>query len=244
MKKALCGLLLLALSMDASAGEPGNDPAAVLILDRVSAVIGELKSCSYTLQVSRDVNEPDMGLVKHFEVDEVHMVGPDKMLVNVRSDRGHKGYWYNGTTITYYSYDENNYATVKAPGTILETIDTMNRGYGIDFPAADFFYPTLTDDLIAETDRIVFLGKKNVEGKECFHILAAGKKMSVQMWIADDALNLPLKLSIAHYDQPNTPQYEATFSNWQINPDLPSAIFEFMPPQTAARITLVPKTAN
>ena len=68
--------------------------------------------------------------------------------------------------------------------------------------------------------------------------------MGVQLWIADDSLNLPVKLSIVYYDQKNAPRYEATFSNWQINPALPSAIFDFVPPQTAARITLVPKTGK
>ncbi len=244
MKQVLCGFLLWIMSMDASAQGPGNDPAAVQILDHMSAVIGELGSCSFTLNVSRDVNDQDLGLVKHFGVDEVHMLGPDKMVINSRSDSGHKGYWYDGKTVIYYSYDENNYATVKAPDTILETIDAIHRDYGVDFPAADFFYPKFTDDLIDNSDKVVFLGKKNVEGRDCFHILAIGKSMSIQLWIEDDALNLPVKFSIAYYDQRNTPQYEATFSNWEINPELPAAIFEFMAPQTAAQITLVPKTGK
>jgi len=67
----------------------------------MSAVIGELGSCSFTLNVSRDVNDQDLGLVKHFGVDEVHMLGPDKMVINSRSDSGHKGYWYDGKTVTY-----------------------------------------------------------------------------------------------------------------------------------------------
>jgi len=241
MKRVLCSFLLLVVPMAASAQGSGDDPAALQILDHMSAVIGELGSCSFTLKVSRDVNDGEMGLVTHFGVNDVYMVGPDKMLINSRSDSGHKGYWYDGNTFSYYSYDENNYATVKAPARILQTIDAINRDYDIDFPAADFFYPTFTDDLIDNTDSIVFLGKKNVDGKDCFHILAAGKSMGIQLWIADDSLNLPVKLSVAYYGQKNTPRYEATFSNWQINPELPSAIFDFVPPRTAAQITLVPK---
>ena len=244
MRRILYGFLLLAVSMEAGAQGSRNDPAALQILDHMSAVIGELGSCRFTLNVSRDVNDPDMGLVTYFGVNEVYMVGPNKMLINSRSDGDHKGYWYDGKTVTYYSYDENNYAAVAAPATILQTIDALSRDYGVDFPAADFFYPTFTDDLIDNSDRIVFLGKKNIEGRDCFHVLATGKTMGVQLWIADDSLNLPVKFSIVHYDQKNSPRYEATFSNWQINPELPSAIFDFVPPQTAARITLVPKTGK
>jgi hypothetical protein len=242
VKRILVGILLLAVSMSARAQGPGDDPAALLILDRMSAVIGELGSCSFTVNAWRDVNDPDLGLVAHFIVNEVYMRGPDKMLIDSKSDGDHRGYWYDGKTITYYSYDENNYAAIKAPATIMETIEAVNRDYGIDFPAADFFYPAFTDDLIANSDRIVFLGKKNVEGRDCFHILAKFKTMGVQLWIADDSLNLPVRYSIANYDQKNGPRYEATFSDGQITPALPSAIFDFVPPPAAAPVKLVPQT--
>jgi hypothetical protein len=242
VKRILVGIVLLAVSMNARAQGPGHDPAALQILDRMSAVIGELGSCRFTVNVWRDVNDPDLGLVTHFIVNEVYMRGPNKMLVDSKSDGDHRGYWYDGKTITYYSYDENNYAAIKAPATIMETIDAINRDYGIDFPAADFFYPAFTDDLIANSEKIVFLGKKNIEGRDCFHILAKFKTMGVQLWIANDSLNLPVKYSIVYYDQQNAPRYEATFSDWQINPALPAAIFEFVPPPAAAPIRLVPKT--
>jgi len=244
MRRSFFVFLLLVSTSAGAQGAGGDDPVAVQILDHMSAVIGELNSCAYTLKVARDVDDPDLGLVKRFAVHEVFMMGPDKMLVNSRGTGGHKGYWYDGETVTYYSYDENNFATVKAPGTTVETIDAMHRDYDIDFPAADFFYPKFTDDLIDSTDRIVFLGNKELDGKSCFHLYAMGQGMSVQLWIADDALNLPVKLVISYLDQRDAPQYEATFSDWQINPELPVAIFDFVPPRSAAPITLVSKTGK
>ena len=86
------------------------------------------------------------------------------MLVDSKSDGDHRGYWYNGKTITYYSYDENNYAVIKAPATIMETIEAINRDYGIYFPAADNFYFTFTDDLIANSEKIVSWGRRTSRG--------------------------------------------------------------------------------
>ncbi|MEK6481058.1 DUF2092 domain-containing protein [Catalinimonas sp. 4WD22] len=244
--------ILLPYSLLAQEEEVYYDPIAVLILDRMSEVIGDLNSCSFTLHTSYDLQDSTffipihgLGLVKYFSVDEVYLVGPDKMLVNSNGDRGHRGYWYSGDTLTFYSYTENNFARVDAPdSSILETIYTIHDQYGIDFPAADFFNPYFTDDLLFQSNQLLFMGSSMINGKDCFRIIAAGEDKNVQLWISNDALTLPQKMVIVYLHQEDSPQYEVTFSDWQLNPDLPSALFEFSPPPRAAEITLVPKNAK
>lgn len=114
-------------------------------------------------------------------------------MLDWRSDQRHAGYWYDGETVTYYSYDENNYAIVDAPETTMEMITAVNQDYGVDFPAADFFYPTFTDDLIVSSDQIRMLGKKVVDGEPCFHIVATSPSQSIQLWIAADSFNLSVR---------------------------------------------------
>ncbi len=235
---------ILMATIAAHAAEPVNDAGAVQLLDRMSTVIGDLSSCRYTLTVSHDVVDQDHGPITKHAVHEVMMVGPDKMLVQSRLDDSHRGYWYNGKTITYYSYDENNYAIVKAPDSILETIDKIHNDYGVDFPATDFFYPTFVDDLIDHSDEIRYVGKKVVSCKNCFHILAKSKGQRTEIWIADDAFNLPVMYSIASGDDKGAPRYVATFSDWQLNPELPLVLFDFSPPRSAVEITLVPKSGQ
>ncbi len=253
MKKTIFSLavLLLPVMIFAQNQEADIDPVAVLILDRMSEVIGELGSCSYTLNTSQDMQdntfflpEQGLGLVKHFTDNEVYMVGPDKMMVNTNGDKGHQGYWYNGEVLAYYSYDENNFAVIDAPPTILETIYQANEEYGIEFPAADFFNPFFTDDLLIHSNKLRYLGTMQIDGKECFRIISASKERNVQLWISNDALTLPVKMVIVDFTEDHNPQYEATFSNWQINPDLPGALFDFMPPPNASEIMLMSKKMN
>ncbi len=253
MKKSILYLAWAILPIYAYAQEPQEtedyDPVAVLILDRMSEVIGDLHSCSYQLHTSHDMQDntfflptEGLGLVKQLSEEEVYMIGPDKMLVNSRGDRGHRSYWYNGDTLTFYSYSENNFAHIDAPdSSILETIYQVNEDYGIDFPAADFFNPYFTDDLLFQSKKLLYLGTGMVNGKECFRIISAGDDKNVQLWISSDAMTLPQKMVIVYFDQNESPQHELTFSNWQINPDLPAALFEFSPPPNASEIILVPK---
>lgn len=215
------------------------DPAAVQILDKMSAVIGDMQSCSYSVSTSSDAEEYPHGMVKKLGSSDVYMTGPDKMLIHAYQNDHHKGFWYDGDSLAYYSFDENNYVKIQAPNTILATIDSLKETYEMDFPAADFFYPAFTDDVLDNFETLHYLGEDRMKDKSCFHIKAENKDMAVQIWIADDAFNLPQRLVIQYKNKPGMPQYEAQFENWKVNPELPESIYKFNPPAGARLIAIM-----
>ncbi|AGA79481.1 DUF2092 domain-containing protein [Echinicola vietnamensis] len=240
MRKLLL-VICLTLPLSSYAQERKIDSVAVFILDHMSAVIGDMKSCSYNLSTSNDIPAAEISYSKEYTENEVFMQGPDKMLVHQKGQHGHRGFFYNGEFFTHYSYSENNYTTVHAPDDIVSMIDSINHQFGVEFPAADFFYPTFTDDLLTHFDTLLYLGTKYVNGKDCFHIAASNENQDVQIWIANDAMNLPVKFVIVNKQKSQAPQYEASFSSWKVNPDLPPTIFEFVPPPGARLIAILPK---
>jgi len=223
------------------AQKPRVDTVAVMIIDRMASVIGDLNSCSFTLTTTQDIKDPDYGLVKQNEVSEVYLEGPDKMHINFSGDKGHRGFWYNGKFIVAYWFDENNYAVIETPDNLIDMIDMINEDYAIEMPAADFFYPTFTDDVLAFFDDVIFMGKRQLNGKECWLILAQNNEISAQIWFAADTFTLPQKFVIV-YKNDNNRQYEATFSNWKLNPEIPASAFEFLPPPGARQVSILPRT--
>jgi len=129
------------------------DTIAVAILDRMAAMIGDLGSCHVTVSSHYDVQSQHFGLVKHEDEEELYMQGPDKLLIRAEGDRGSRSIYYNGNMLTYYSMETNRYATFPFSAPILEMIDTVNKLYNIDFPAADFFYPSFVDDILSESKK-------------------------------------------------------------------------------------------
>ena len=215
------------------------NPAAIMILDRMSDVIGDMTSCSFKTVASHDDLDPQFGWVKHMVTTQVYMKGPDKMVVNYWGQNGHRQCWYDGQQFAIFDYEEKNYGMVAAPSAILPMIDSIHTHFGLDFPAADFFYPAFTDDLLESNDRIDFVGISVVDGHECFQIIARGKTSTTQIWIRNDAFNLPMKYVITDLTKPGYPQYETTFSEWQVNPDLPNAMFNFLPPPGTHQVRLM-----
>lgn len=240
MKKVFA-IIITAICFSGYSQTKKVDSLAVIVLSRMSDVIGSLHSCSFTLSTAYD-EESEYGLEKKFCENEVLMKGPDKMLVQAKGQGFHKGYWYNGKHLIYYSYAQNNYSIIPAQNNIIETIDYINKEYGVDFPAADFFYPTFTDDVINYSTTLAYLGKKNIDGKDCFHVIADSPERCIQIWVSNDAYNLPFKFSISYKDKPNSPQYMAGFSDWKLNPDLPDALFNFNPPPMAKEIKMLNKS--
>jgi len=236
----LTGALLLGAVAPLHAQPQSTDPVAITILDRMADNIGALHACSFHLDAAHDVFDADAGtLVKRHDAHDVSLVGPDKMLVDSRGDGGHRAYWYDGTSVVYYSFDENNFGRVPAPRTIIGTIDSLHNAYGIEFPAADFIYPTFVTDLIAQSERIVYRGQVRIGTKECFHILAKGAAQDMEIWIANDAATPPVKYVIREKTKDRVMEFEGTFSEWQLNPDLPSTMFGFTPPPGAREVRML-----
>jgi hypothetical protein len=239
-KKLSLIIFICVVVTQANAQSHKIDTVAVSILDKMSTVIGELSSCSVTIKANYDVNSKELGLVKHSDDQQLYLHGPNKLLVRSDGDKGTRYFSYNGKTLTHYSLDKNQYSQVQAPASIMDMIDSVNKIYGIDFPVADFFYPTFVDDILAESKNLTFLGITKVNDKDCFHIAGTAKDKTFQFWISDDAFYLPLKVVIIYTGKENNPQYEAVLSNWQVNPDLPDALFEFNAPPKAKKIKMIP----
>jgi hypothetical protein len=216
------------------------DTVAVAILDKMSAVIGELSSCSVTIKSNYDVTSKHLGLIKHSDEQELFLHGPDKLLVKSDGDRGSRDLYFDGNRLSYYSLDKNQYGQIDASMSLMQMIDTVSKLYGIEFPAADFLYPSFVDDILADSRELVYLGLTKVNGKECYHIAGVGMDKTFQFWISDDAYSLPLKLVIVYTGQDMDPQYEAVLSDWQVNPNLPDALFTFTVPHKAQRVKLMP----
>lgn len=214
------------------------DTAAVSILDHMSAMIGDLTSCSVHVNSNYDVPSQHLGLIKHSDQEDVFMHGPDKLLIKSGGDKGAREFYYNGKMLSYYSADNNHFAQVKTPATIMAMIDSVHKIYGIQFPVSDFFYPSFVDDIIAESKSLVYLGITTVDGKECFHIAGKADDKTYQFWISNDIYYLPVKVVIVYTNKEMNPQFEATLSNWQINPNLPDALFEFTAPPRSKKIKM------
>jgi hypothetical protein len=216
------------------------DSEAVVILDKMSDVVTDLESCTFVLKTEYDIYNTRLGLVKHSDDANVFLKAPDKLLVNRKGDAGEKSLYCDGKTFTYYSSDNNQYSSIPALSTIMETIDSIHNEYGIDFPAADIFYPDLIDELIDKSDDMAYLGLTTMENKECHHIAGTTDLLTYQVWINSEDF-LPVKMVLVYTSKEGSPQYEAMYLDWNLNKALDDSMFNFVIPDKANKITFKKK---
>lgn len=211
---------------------------AILSFDEMSGTIGDMTSCSYTIEVQSLRGGGEMKQVTH----DVYFKGPDKIYIYSKGEDLSRGYWYNGSQFAYYNYLEKTYDTVHAPGTIIQTIEAIHEKYGVYFPAADFFYPTFTDDMIDNFDSILFLNKEKLKQKSLMDIVGLNAEKEVLFTLTkDDNGVLPIGLSIYKHNEKAKLVYDADIYNWRSNPNLPDRLFNFVPREDAKRVKLEPK---
>lgn len=240
-KKCCLGLGLFLSAMIAQAQESKMDTTALMILDKMSSVFGELKSVGFTSKISKDVAFADDFFIKEFTTSKVRITGPNKFSVHASGEDKDDLYAYNGGQVAYYSFKNNIYTVADAPDNLIETIDWLYTDFNIELTNADVLYPSFSSDLVENMDYIEFLGVTHIDGERVYHIGGANADMTVQLWISDDAYYLPRKTLITYLDGVYAHQFETDFSNWELNQEYPETIFEFLPPPGAKQITWMKK---
>ncbi len=215
------------------------DSVAIYILQQTAATLQNFQSCRFTAHILYDVWNDELGYIKHTQTEQVSLTFPNKFAVNALGDKGHNALLYDGEMFTWYSYTKNQYAQVDYKGSLIQAIDTLYKSSNVEFPAADFFYPSFVSDILSTGGSLIYLGIIEAEGKPCFHI--AGKDEAgtgFQFWISNDELFLPVRLSLIYKTTHGQPQYEATYADWQVNPENPSMLFRFSVPPGAQKVKI------
>ncbi|NPD47250.1 MULTISPECIES: DUF2092 domain-containing protein [unclassified Lentimicrobium] len=211
---------------------------AIVAFDELSSTIGEMNSCSYTITVEALREGGELKEVTH----DVYFRGPNKMYIYSSGEDLSRAYWYNGSQFAYYNYLTAEYDTTAAPGNIIETIEAIHENYGIYFPAADFFYPTFTDDMINNFDSILYLNQEDLKERSLIEIAGINSELEAIFTLSRSKMGvLPLGLSLYNKEMDNELVYDAVLSNWRHNPSLPDRLFNFVPREDAKRVKLEPK---
>jgi|TARA_B100001079_G_scaffold95452_1_gene81821 hypothetical protein len=146
------------------------------------------------------------------------------------------------------AYDGNNvygigdkakvFVSVPISGTNDEVMDVLTKEAGAYLPGRDLFYKDAAEELLAEVLEAHYLGIAPVAGAACHYVVFRGPDVDWHLWINESDM-LPSKYLITSKWMTGSPEFEMTFSNWNLNPSIDDQTFVLSAPAGYAQAKFI-----
>jgi len=204
------------------------DPASVAAIKRMSAYLTSLKAMEIASESSLDVVTGDGQKVQLDGITTYKARNPG-FVINYVSDLKVRSFIYDGKNFTVYAPLLGIYATVPAPATNQEVLDTVYNKFGIELPLEDLIRWTNPNSIRAENLKSAYkLGTATLDGVKTDHYVFRGDRLDWEIWIQQGDQPLPRKLVVIDRTNPALPAFTSRLA-WKVNPSLTDADFAFNP---------------
>jgi len=160
-------------------------------------------------------------------------------VIDYMSDIKSRRFIYDGKTFTVYSPLLGFYATVPAPASNREVLDTIYDRFGISLPLEDLFRwgDGSSQARLQALQSAYEVGTATIDGVETDHFAFREPGVDWEIWIDAGDQPFPRELVIIDRNDPARPTFIAHLS-WQLNPTFTDADFAFVPGPDAKQIQL------
>ena len=136
---------------------------------------------------------------------------------------------YDGKNVYGIGEKAKVFVSVPLSGTNDEVMDILTKEAGAYLPGRDLFYEDAAEELLAEVLESHYLGLAPVAGASCHYVVFRGPDVDWHLWInAGDML--PSKYLITSKWMAGAPEFEMTFSNWNLDPNINDQTFVLSAP--------------
>ena len=213
------------------------DQNAVDALKKMSTYLMSLNTLAITSDASIDMVTSE-GQRIQFDGTTDYKVKRPGFVIRFASDAKSRDFYYDGKQFTMYAPKLGYYATVAAPATNREALDTIYDRYGIRLPLEDLFrWNDLGNDRAKSFKSAMVLGPATIGGVKTTHYAFREPEVDWEIWIQDGDQPLPRKLSIVDRTDTARPTFTSTLK-WTINPTFNDSDFTFTPGADAQKIQL------
>jgi hypothetical protein len=256
-RRVHAGLLGIVLATGAHAGAqaPAPVPAAQAkatdtqklaheLLLRAARFLAQAPRFSVTVASNYDALQADGEKIEFGERRKVILNRPGQFRVETERSDGRRGWTvFTGKEIVVVDVTNRVYATDPQPGGIDDSIVHFISDLGLRLPLALMLTTRMPSEFEKRVRSADYVEKTNLLGTPAHHIAVRGETVDFQVWIADGAQPVPLRVVINYRDEPGQPQFRATLSDWNFAPAITAATFAPQFPDGATKISFATQLA-
>ena len=136
---------------------------------------------------------------------------------------------YDGKNVYGIGHNAKVFVSAPVSGSNDEVMDVLTEEAGAYLPGRDLFYADAPEELLAEVLESHYLGVAPVNGAGCHYVVVRGPEVDWHLWVNEKDM-LPCKYLITSKWMAGAPEFEMTFSNWNLNPKMDASTFVLSPP--------------
>lgn len=161
---------------------------------------------------------------------------PDRLAIDYRDDLSAKRIWYDGSQLTLFDPEANVYASTEAQSNLDDTLDQLERHYGLVMPTSDLLGDDAYALIASRATGASYVGLHEVAGTACHHLAFVGEEVDLQLWIRDGDSPAPCKYVVDYKEEPGRPEYVVVMLDWEFGKKLADSHFEPVIPEDARKI--------
>jgi hypothetical protein len=221
---------------------PDSAAQAMAVLQRMAELLSQAPRFSVTLDIGFDAVQDSGQKIEFGETRQIVLRRPDRLRVDATKRDGAKStLLFDGKDITVVHPQENVYATAARPGSVDEAVAYFVHDLGMRFPLAEMLTSQLAQRLADQVRVADYVEASSIAGVPCDHLAFRGDEADLQVWVAQGQHPLPHRVVITYRHADGRPQFWAQFSDWNLAPEVPDALFAYTPPPGTAKIAFSPR---
>jgi len=227
----------LGCSVVRAADSAAVDPAAMAALQKMGTYLRSLGAFRVQAVTTDEEVLEDGQKIQYSESVDILAKNPSHLWIQVVSDRRDRVLFFDGKTLSVFAPRVLYYASVAAPGTIVQLDTMLANDYDFSIPLRDLFQWGSGGVNSAAIESVMDVGPSQVNGTTCEQYAVRQKDFDWQIWLQLGAYPLPRRIVISDRTDAERPQHTALYT-WDLAPSFNDATFTFTPPPGAHRVPL------
>ncbi len=131
------------------------------------------------------------------------------------------------------------YASVAVPDSIDAMLAQVANEKNLSIPLKGFDVSNPCAVVYKDVLRSKYVGLNDAAGVDCDHLAFIQEDVDWQLWVDHKGKPLPRKIVITYKKLPTQPQWEAVFSDWRFDRQLPASFFQPRIPKGAIKTEFI-----
>jgi hypothetical protein len=215
------------------------------ILKRMAEFLAKTPQFSVNLADSFDIIQESGQKIEFGESRKITLSRPNGLRVELEESNGEKHtVLYDGKDITVFNPSQNVYAQTAKPGGIDAAVMYFLKDLHMRLPLAALLLSRFPAEMESRTQTIDYVEKTVIDGTSTHHLAGRTETVDYQVWIAEGAQPLPLRIVLNYKTAEGQPEFRAQFSDWNLAPKVQDSQFAFTPPDGARKIAFLAQVSS